>query len=88
MSILDFAVAYEFSIVNSYFRKKEEHLVTFKSGNIMTQIDYFLVRANNRKLCKDCKVIPSECLAMQHRLLVMDVAIRSSIRRKRRVGGF
>jgi len=38
------------------------------------------------RLCKDCKVIPSECLANQHRLLVMDVAIRSSTRWKRRVG--
>jgi len=29
LSILDFAVAYDLSIVNSYFRKREEHLVTF-----------------------------------------------------------
>jgi len=85
VSILNFAVAYELSVVNSYFRKKEEHLVTFKSGNTRIQIDYFLVRANSRRLCKDCKLIPSECLATQHRLLAMDVAIRSSIRRKRRV---
>ena len=82
MSIFDFAVAYELSIVNSYFKKQEEHLVTFKSENTRTQIDYFLMRANSRKLSKDCKVIPSECLTTQHRLLVMDVEIRSAIRSK------
>jgi len=80
MSILNFAVAYELSIVNFYFKKKEEHLVTFKSDNTRTQIDYFLVRVNTRILYKDCKMIPSECLVTQHRSLVMDVAIRSSIR--------
>jgi len=88
VSILDFAMAYELSIVNSYFRKKEEHLITFKSGNTRTQIDYFLMRANSRRLCQDCKVIPSECLATQHRLLVIDGEIRGAIRRKRNVGGY
>ena len=52
VSILDFTVAYQLaydlSIVNSYFRKREEHLVTFKSGSAKTQIDYFLMRAKMR----------------------------------------
>ena len=30
--------------------------------------------------------MPSECLATQHRLLVMDVEFRGAIRRKRNVG--
>jgi len=41
------------AIANSYFKKKEEHLVTSTSGNRI-QIDYFLMRGNNKKLCKDC----------------------------------
>ena len=60
------------AIANSYFKKKEEHLVTFKSENIRTQINYFLMR-DSRRLCRDYKVIPSECLMTQHMLLVMDV---------------
>jgi len=36
VSILDFAMAYDLLIVNSYFRKREEHLVTFKSGSART----------------------------------------------------
>jgi len=46
VSILDFAMAYDISIVNSYFRKRDKHLITFKSGSVRTQIDYFLIRAN------------------------------------------
>ena len=85
-SVLDFAVAYGMSIVNSYFKKREEHLVTFSSGSARTQIDYFLMRANSRRWCRDSKVLPSECLTTQHRLLVLDVEIRDTIRRKRKVG--
>ena len=36
VSILDFAVAYKLSIVNSYFRTREEHSTTFKSGSTRT----------------------------------------------------
>jgi len=62
VSVLDFAVAYELVVVSSFFKKKEGHLVSFKSGSIKTQINYFLIRTDNRRLCKDCKVIPSEYL--------------------------
>ncbi|XP_075077238.1 uncharacterized protein LOC142163977 [Nicotiana tabacum] len=48
-----------------------------------TQIDYLLLRRCDRGLCKDCKVIPSETLATQHRLLVMDVD--TMIKRKNKV---
>ena len=37
-------------------------------------------------MCKDCKVIPSECLATQHRLLVIDLVIKS-FKVKKRSGG-
>jgi len=60
--------------------------VTFRSGSCRTQIDYFLIRANHRRLCNDCKVISSECLRTQHRLLVMDLAIKN-FKVKKRGGG-
>ena len=59
VSILEFAIAYDLLVVNSLFKKNEDHLVTFKSGSRKTQIDYFLTRADSRRFCKDCKVIPS-----------------------------
>jgi len=60
--------------------------VTFRSDSCRTQIDYFLIMANHKRLCKDCKVIPSEYLRTQHRLLVMDLVIKS-LKVKKRSGG-
>jgi len=85
VSVLDFAVAYELLVVNSYF-KKEDHLVTFESSYFKTQIDYFLMRVDSRRSCKDCKVIPSEYLGSQHRLLILDVEFKCSKRKNMRVG--
>ena len=31
-SIIDFSMAYDFKIANTYFKKREEHLITYKSG--------------------------------------------------------
>ena len=84
--MLDFAVAYDLLVVNSYFKKKEDHLVTFKSGSLKSQIDYFLMGADSRRSCKDCKVISSEYLGTQHRLLVSNVEFKCSTWKKRRVG--
>ncbi|XP_070009627.1 uncharacterized protein [Nicotiana sylvestris] len=81
-SLLNFAKAFELVIANSSFPKREEHLVTFQSMVAKMQIDYLLLRRCDRGLYKDCKVIPGETLATQHRLLVMDVSIK--IRRKKR----
>jgi len=84
--VLDFAVALDLLVTNSFFRKKEDHLVTFRSSSCKTQIDYFLMRKENRRSCKDCKVIPSEFLGTQHRLLVLDVVCKYPRRPQRRVG--
>jgi len=67
-SILDFSSAFDLTIANRYFRKREEHLITYKSGVSCSQIDFFLIRKSNRKICLDCKVIPRESLTTQHRV--------------------
>ncbi|XP_070036293.1 uncharacterized protein [Nicotiana tomentosiformis] len=74
-SLLDFARAFELVIVNSIFSKNEENLITFRSMVAKTQIDYLLLRRCDKGLCEDCKVIPSENLTTQHRLLVMNISI-------------
>ena len=80
-TILDFAVSYDLIIANTYFKKREEHLITYKSGTNKSQIDYFLIRKSDRSLCKDCKVILGESLVPQHRILVMDVYIQKCKRK-------
>ncbi|KAH0664891.1 hypothetical protein KY285_026097 [Solanum tuberosum] len=76
------AKAFELVIANSCFPKKENHLVTFRSSVAKTQIDYLLLRKGDRGLVKDCKVIPSENLTTQHKLLVMDLVIKRDRRKK------
>ena len=58
--------------MDTFFQKQEEHIITYRSGNIRTTIDYILVKRTHLKAAKDCKVIPGEIIAMQHRILVMD----------------
>ena len=57
VSVLDFAVVFDLLVANSFFKKKEDHLVTFKSSSCKTQIDYFLTRKEYRRSCKDLSLI-------------------------------
>ena len=79
-------MAFDLLVANSFFKKKEDHLVTFKSSSYKTQIDYFLTRKESWRSCKECKVIPSEFLETQHRLLVLDAEFKFPRRTKRGVG--
>ncbi|XP_071698911.1 uncharacterized protein [Rutidosis leptorrhynchoides] len=44
LSILEFAVAHDLVVVNSFYRKTDAQLATFHSGGHSTQIDYLLFR--------------------------------------------
>jgi hypothetical protein len=75
-TLLQAACAFDLNIVNTFYKKKTEHLVTYKSGHHATQIDYFLVKRNRISRLIDCKVIPGECLVSKHRLLLLECKIR------------
>ncbi|ONM20364.1 hypothetical protein ZEAMMB73_Zm00001d005126 [Zea mays] len=60
--ILNFALAYDMFITNTFFRKRKSHLVTFSSGQHTSQIDFVFLRKEDRHACLDCKVIPGECV--------------------------
>ena len=42
-----------------------------------------MIRKKDRKICKDCKVIPGESLTTQHRVVVLDIRLKHSINRKK-----
>ena len=63
---LEFAVAHNHVPGNSYFTKKDNHMITYQSGGINSQIDYILVRRSGFKLIRDIKVIPGEEVVTQH----------------------
>jgi hypothetical protein len=60
--ILNFALAYDLIVANTLFIKRVSHLITFSSGQHCSQIDFILVRREDRHACLDCKVIPEECV--------------------------
>jgi hypothetical protein len=83
--ILNFALAYDIIVVNTFFIKRVSHLVTFSSGQHCSQIDFILMRREDIHACLDCKVIPVECVVPQHKLVVADFCFRVCLQRSKRV---
>ena len=44
LMVIEFAKRMDLAIVNTYFKKKDEHRVTYKSGEKSTQVDYVMSR--------------------------------------------
>ena len=82
--VLEFAFANELVVVNTWFKKKPKHLVTYQSGNADTQIDFILYRRSFRKQVSNVKVILGEEIALQHRLLVGDFRVSIPPQSKRK----
>ena len=40
-SILYFALSYDLILANTWFKKRESHMITFRSGSNTSQIDFF-----------------------------------------------
>jgi hypothetical protein len=83
--ILNFVLPYDLNVANTFFRKRVSHLVTFSSGQHCSQIDFILVRREDRHACLDCKVIPGECVVPQHKLVVADFRFWVRLQRSKRV---
>ncbi|KAK3545283.1 hypothetical protein QTP70_003021, partial [Hemibagrus guttatus] len=86
--VVDFAKRMDMGVVNTYFQKREEHRVTYKSGGRRTQVDYILCRRGNLKEISDCKVVVGESVVRQHRMVVCRMTLmvcktkRSKIEKK------
>ncbi|XP_065672208.1 uncharacterized protein LOC136090032 [Hydra vulgaris] len=68
--VVDFAKRIKMAVVNTCFKKKEEHRVTYKSGGRGTQVDYIFCRRRNLKEVSDCKMVPGESEAKQIRIVI------------------
>ncbi|KAJ8347031.1 hypothetical protein SKAU_G00284320 [Synaphobranchus kaupii] len=84
--VVDFAKRMGMAVVNTYFTKREEHRITYKSGGRCTQVDYVLCRRCNLKEVRNCKVITGESVARQHRMVVCRMTLEDK-RRRRAKGG-
>ncbi|XP_051784793.1 uncharacterized protein LOC127528352 [Erpetoichthys calabaricus] len=73
----------DMAVMNTYFKKREEHSVTYKSGGRCTQVDYILCRRVNLKETEDCKVVAGESAVKQHRMVVCRMTLE--IKKRKRV---
>ena len=83
--IIDLALSFDLVIGNTIFCKKHEHLLTYRSGDRASQIDFLLYRRKDIKEIRNCKVIPGDHVTAQHHLLVIDLMIAVRRRQKRKV---
>ena len=67
--------------MNSCFQKKTSGLMTFRSGETETMINYIVVNNKYRSSVKDAKVIPGDETVSQHCLLLMDMVFKK-VRKK------
>ncbi|KAK3890591.1 hypothetical protein Pcinc_005471 [Petrolisthes cinctipes] len=72
-------------IWKTWFMKREEHLITFKSGDTATQIDYIMSRGEGVWV-QNCKVIPGEECITQHWLLCADLVLKMMMKLKKKRG--
>ena len=68
--------------MNTCFQKRKSRLVTFRSCETETMIDYILVNNKYRSSVKDVKVIPGEEIVSQQCPLLMDMVFRKKVKRK------
>ena len=73
----------DLALVNTFFNKKEENLITYKSGGNSSQIDFIMTLRADLKEMRDCKVIPGEEVVSQHRLLCAVLKIKEAKHRRR-----
>ncbi|KAI5739308.1 hypothetical protein M8J77_017609 [Diaphorina citri] len=78
--IKDFPLATDMAILNTFFKKEDNQLITYKSGDRICshQIDFILPRRQHLKEVRNCKVINGESVAPQHKLLVIDTSFMIS----------
>ena len=73
--VVDFAKRMDLAVVNIYFKKKDKHRVTYKSGGKGTQVDYVMCRRRDLKEMCDCKVMVNKCVAKQHHIVICQMVL-------------
>ena len=84
-TILQCAQMYDLVIANTFFEKNYQHPITYRSGDRMSTIDYIMVRTDEIRAIKECKVISGEYVATQHRLVVMEINVEMARKPGRRI---
>ncbi|VDO95712.1 unnamed protein product [Heligmosomoides polygyrus] len=68
--ILEYTESHNLTIVNTIFRKRDSHFISYYSGSSKTQIDFVIVRDRDRSLVTDAKIVPYETVTPHYRPLI------------------
>ncbi|XP_066920323.1 craniofacial development protein 2-like [Clytia hemisphaerica] len=75
--LLDFCLAANLAITNTFFSKSDNKLVTYQSGATKSQIDFILIPRNHLKTVRNITVINGEECTPQHKLIVGDIILNA-----------
>ena len=81
--ILEFADSLGLVVANTWFIKRDKLKVTYESGGCKSVVDYMLVRATERSMLRDVKVIVNEPSIPQHKLLICVLDWRDRTKKRR-----
>ncbi|XP_068201204.1 uncharacterized protein [Palaemon carinicauda] len=70
-------------MINTFFEKKINRLITYSSGGRERQIDWLLCKRDHLTEVRNYKVINGESVAAQHRLVAIDCRLRNCRRSKK-----
>ena len=61
--------------VSTFMEKRESHKITYRSGQHKSVVDMLLVKTQQRSKVKDCKAVPGEHTASQHKPLIYTIRL-------------
>ena len=79
---LEYALAFDLLLGNTCLKKRDSHLISYKSGKHSHTDRLHPFLQDHEQTCQDVKVIPGEEVALQHQLLVCDVRIDVPLKSK------
>src|SRR5206468_11931780 len=82
--LLEFAIAMELIVCNTFYTKDESKKITYESGDSKSEIDYILARRKERSVVRDVKTISGEACATQHQLLLCKIELSQSVPKKKK----
>ena len=85
VKLLDWSVSKGLCLMNMCFLTKKSQLITFRSCETETKINYILVNNKYRNSVKDAKVIPGEEIMSQLSLLLMDMVLKKKGQGERKI---
>ena len=83
--VVDFAKRAEMVVLNTYFVKKVQQRITYKSGGRSSQVDYLCCKRRHLSEVTDCYVLGGECVAAQHKVVVCKMTLKKKRKNKRSV---